>query len=143
MIRNFEKKDIEGIIEILKDHKKKLNQKYDEKTKSLFEMEEFENLYVYEKENKVIAYINFHMINFPIIAGKEIYISDLIVDEKNRGFGIGRILLDFVKKYAKVKGVSRIMLNNFTESEAYKRDFYIKNGFSKRDTMSNMIFEIY
>lgn len=89
-----------------------------------------------------MGYINMHIIDFPLLSGKKLYISELFVDSKRRTGKLGSQLLDFAKEKAKEFGCNRLMLNNSMESIAYERDFYKKHGFIHRESMANFILEI-
>ena len=90
-------------------------------------------------EGLITGYIVFHLIYFPLIAGKEVYISDLLISENERGKGIGSSLLSKVEQFAKENQCVRLMLNNPKESEGYQRDFYKKQGFTERITFANFV----
>lgn len=86
-----------------------------------------------------IGLISVHWIPFALIRGREGYISDLVVAKASRGAGIGSELLAAVETEAERKGCCRLMLNNHTGSEAYKREFYQKKGFQQRTDFANFV----
>ena len=88
---------------------------------------------------KVVGFINYHEIVFPMIAGKELYISDLLVDKNERGKKTGKKLIDEVDKTALSKGCKRLMLNNLKLAESYTRGFYRKSGFEERINIANFV----
>ena len=92
-----------------------------------------------EENNKTAGFLNAHFFEFPIIAGKECYISDLLIDPEMRGKSIGKKLLDQIEKISESKGVKRIMLINIKDADSYKREFYKKNGFEERDLAANFV----
>ena len=60
----------------------------------------------------------------------KVEIAKLLVSEKERGFGLGRKLIEFSERYAKdVLGKSMVMLD--TASETPARGFYLKLGFTE------------
>lgn len=89
--------------------------------------------------NKISGYIIMHIISFPMISGKELYISDLFICSKQRGKGIGRQMLQKAEELAKQNNCTRLMLNNNNESISYERLFYKKNGFKERTVFSNFV----
>lgn len=88
---------------------------------------------------KILGYICYHIYNFPLILGKECYISDLLVSSKSRGEGTGKGLIDAVESKAKEKRAIRLILNNPKEALSYKRSFYSKIGFTERDNFANFV----
>lgn len=68
------------------------------------------------------------------IKGKRIYLSRLIVKSEYRNRGIGRVIVDYLMKYAKLLGYQEISLGvNIDNISA--RHLYAKMGFA------NIIFE--
>ncbi len=70
------------------------------------------------KEQKLIGYVALH-IHSPTLAE----IRSLIVDEKARGLGVGKQLVEFCKDEAKALGVKEILVLT------YIADFFKKLGF--------------
>jgi len=93
-------------------------------------------------EDIPLGYINFHILNFPLISGKELYISELMINEHERNKNLGTKLINFAIDKAKELNCERIMLNNSMESISYKRNFYKNLGFAQRDTMANFVLKI-
>ena len=101
------------------------------------------NLIILEKENKVIGFLYayeeakghlpFHQKR------KYIVLDNIVIDEKYRNKGYGKILLDYIIEYAKKEKYNDIILNvyNFNEN-AIK--FYEKNGF--KTITQDMILKI-
>lgn len=148
MIRKFTQKDVPVINELIKTY---LNistdyHAYDsEKTIDALNtvVKEENNLYVIINDEDIpLGYINFHILNFPLISGKELYISELMVDEHERSKNLGTKLINFAIDKAKELNCERIMLNNSMESISYKRNFYKNLGFAQRDTMANFVLKI-
>lgn len=148
MIREFKEKDISKINEIILDYLS-YNPEYEIcKNKILESLENILNnnnrlFYVFtNSEDEAIAYMNLHIIDFPLISGKELYISELFVDSKVRGQNIGSKFIEFAIDKAEKLECKRIMLNNSITSKAYERNFYKKLGFIHRDSMANFILKI-
>jgi GNAT superfamily N-acetyltransferase len=97
-------------------------------------------IYIAEKGDKVVGYIAVHWLFYAILAGPEGYISELFVSKAERSQGIGKLLLEEVKKQAKIRGCSRLMLVNNRIRLSYEKEFYKKNGFIEREHIANFIF---
>ncbi len=147
MVRKINYKDINNIVSIISTyHKETNNTKIKEidiiKTVNQL-LDHGNNLYVgVDSSDSVVAFVNFHECFFPLIGGKEYYISELFVSSKHRGMNFGSELLEFVIEKAKVEGCRRILLNNAKTSKAFERSFYAKHGFMARDFMANFIMEL-
>jgi len=94
-------------------------------------------------DNRVLCgYMIFHLLNFPMINGKEAYITELFIDSKERGKGLGRKFLSIAENIARENKCSRLMLNNPKEYESYERSFYSKNGYIERDNFANFVKDL-
>ena len=100
------------------------------------------NIYIAEKGNEVVGYVSVHWVFYAILPGPEGYISELFVSEAERGQGVGNLLLEEVKKQAKIRGCSRLMLVNNRNRLSYEKEFYKKNGFIEREHIANFIFPL-
>jgi len=96
-------------------------------------------VYVAATGGRVDGYIVVHWIPFPMLAGTEAYISDLIVDRGQRGRGTGRRLVAVVESDARGRECVRLMLNNRVAAESFKREFYAKLGFRVREEFANLV----
>ncbi len=94
---------------------------------------------VAEREGRIAGYVAVHWIPFPMLAGTEAYISDLIVDRAMRGAGLGSRLIAEVERRARERGCARLMLNNRMAADSFTRGFYAKLGFRHRDDFANMV----
>jgi GNAT superfamily N-acetyltransferase len=94
---------------------------------------------VAEAHGRILGYVIVHWIPFPMLGGVEGYISDLLVGSAGRGAGVGSRLIAKVEATARDKGCVRLMLNNRIAAESFKREFYPKHGFQRRDEFANMI----
>ena len=97
------------------------------------------NIFVAEKGGQVVGYISVHWLFYVILPGPEGYISELFVSEKERGQGIGSLLIKEVKNQALKKCCSRLMLSNNRNRLSYEKEFYKKNGFIERQHVANFI----
>ena len=101
------------------------------------------NVFVAEKGDEVVGYIAIHWLFYAIFPGLEGYISELYVSEKERGHGIGSLLIDEVIKQAKIRNCYRLMLANNRNRLSYEKQFYKKKGFLEREHVANFILPLY
>lgn len=149
LIRELEIKDINEIGTLIIRYKKEMGRelsnqevlKIRELLISLIDKEDSITL-VCEIDKTIQGYINAHILNFPLLCGKECYVSDLLVNENIRGKGIGKKLIESLSKYAKSNNCNRLMLNNPKESKSYERSFYSKNGFTERTNFANFVLSL-
>lgn len=79
---------------------------------------------------KILAYAGFaELLN--LYYGRHIWIYELVVDEENRGKGLGKILLSHIEDYAKEKNLSCIALSSSLEKENAHRFYEGKMDFGK------------
>lgn len=148
MIRQVKEKDIKNIssliLDYLNSHPEYRPKEEDLRTaiKACAKKEDPMLFVITNDMDTAMGYINLHIIDFPLLSGKELYISELFVDSQRRNEKLGTSLLDFAKEKAKELGCNRLMLNNSMESIAYERDFYKKHGFVHRNTMANFVLNI-
>ncbi len=150
-IRKAKLKDTESIEMILRelawfDH---ITEKSSEITISKIEdhlrfcqQDSCHNIFVAEKGDEIVGYIAIHWLFYAILPGPEGYISELFVSEKERGHGIGSLLIEEVIEQAKRKGCSRLMLANNRNRVSYEKEFYKKNGFLERGHIANFILPL-
>lgn len=149
LIRELENSDINRLEELIINYKKESNQELsvdkvlevEELLTALINKEDSITL-VCEIDDIVQGYINAHILNFPLLTGKECYVSDLLINRAVRGKGIGKALIENLSKKAKDKKCIRLMLNNPKESKSYKTSFYSKYGFVERDNFANFILNL-
>jgi N-acetylglutamate synthase-like GNAT family acetyltransferase len=68
------------------------------------------------------------------LAGTILCIDELVVSNEARGGGAGRALLEYAKQRAIEMKAERIELHTRRNRESYKRQFYIKNGFTEANS---------
>ena len=90
-------------------------------------------------EEEVVAYVAVHWIPFPMLGGREGYVSDLIVGADWRGHGLGNRLMKAVEARASEMGCERLMLNNRVAAESFERGFFTKAGFRQRTDFANFV----
>jgi GNAT superfamily N-acetyltransferase len=99
------------------------------------------SVYVAEDEAAGLGgYIAVHWLPYLFMAGPEGYISELFLRQGSRGQGLGRQLLEKVKKEAIHRGCYRLSLLNGKHRESYQRAFYEKNGWEERPGMANFVY---
>lgn len=146
-IKSINNTDINSIIELIelfrKEQERILSSEDKKKIEiSLLNIMNYDNSEIFivkENNNRLIGYIAFHIIDFPLLAGKECYISDLLINPSSRGKGLGRKLIEKVESYSKKLGVKRLMLNNHKTEKSYISSFYQKIGFSERVDFANFV----
>ena len=98
--------------------------------------------YVAEQhEGDLAGYIAVHWLPCLFLGGPEGYISELFVREAERGRGIGARLTETVKREAKARGCSRLMVANSRSRDSYKRGFFQKLGWLEREHVANFIYK--
>ena len=124
LIREYRESDYESVNKIIIDSWN------DSKSKvSLDYCHEF----VAEMDGEIVGY--FYLLEAPdIIRNLNVYyIHYLCVDTSHRGMGIGRAMVEFIEKYAKINGVQRLELTSKNE-RIIAHKLYESFGFEKRDT---------
>lgn len=96
--------------------------------------------FVAEFENKVVGWIGAaQAIMIEVMPHCEI--NGLVIDEHRRGMGIGKLLIDKVKQWAKDKGNDKIGLHcNVKRTEAHL--FYQHMGFTEIKQQKNFVINI-
>jgi len=87
----------------------------------------------------VLGFINIHYADFPMVVGRECYVTDLLVKEAERGKGVGSALIEAAEKAARKRGCTRMMLNNGKWTPAYQNGYYTKFGFGERKNFANFV----
>jgi GNAT superfamily N-acetyltransferase len=150
-IRSVEEKDCDQLIDLLNgigwftEYFSNPNELLKNKFKAHIKLclsDNSHSLYVSEENNIVSGYASVHWLPYLFLSGPEGYISELFIREKDRGKGIGKSLLDTIKKEAYERGCSRLSLLNGRNRESYNRSFYQKYGFIERDQLSNFILKL-
>lgn len=145
-IESIQKKHISRLVELVQIFKQEKDHPATSIPPELIEMQftsvlETENslILVAVDGDTVLGYIAGHFIDFPMLGGKECYISDLLVNPKLRSRGVGSALVSRIEDEAESRGCKRLMLNNLKSAVSYLRKFYFKKGFQERDKVANMI----
>ena len=148
-IRTAEIKDIKFINELYKnlfETMEKLQPKY---IKSAFQDEEFikntiekeeAEIFVAIEEDKIKGFLLIQEQETPpytcMVFHKYAYITDLIVNTEDRGKGIGTMLLNFAKEWARKRNLDYIELgvlnNNDRAIKLYKKENFKKTMYIMR-----------
>ena len=151
-IRNAERRDIPGMIGLLKqvgqvhhdirpDIFRAGAQKYDEAALEAILADPARPIFVAAEGDFVLGYcfcVHESCENDPVLTDrKELYIDDLCVDEGRRGRGVARALYSHVLRYAKDSGCGFITLNVWEGNDAARR-FYELAGMTPRKTYMEM-----
>jgi GNAT superfamily N-acetyltransferase len=94
------------------------------------------------EEGKIIGYVSVHWLPYLFMHGPEAYVSELFVRDSARGRGVGRRLLQAVETEARSRWCTRMSLTNLRRRESYKRQFYVKAGWTERSDAANFIYQI-
>jgi len=146
-LRELEQRDVPELVELVFKYKRETNRDFPASKRSeigaaFFHAMESESTRVWvaaSSAGRLEGYIAAHLTHDPMIAGCEIYVSDLLVAETGRGSGVGSMLLDRAERFGRERGAVRVMLNNPKASESYRRDFYKKRGYIERLEFANFV----
>jgi len=96
--------------------------------------------FVAEYENKIVGWIGAaQALMIEVMPHCEI--NGLVIDEHHRGMGIGKLLIDNVKQWAKEKGNNKIGLHcNVKRTEAHL--FYQHLGFTELKQQKNFVIDL-
>ena len=90
----------------------------------------------------LVGYVAAHWLPYLILAGPEGFVSELFIDPRVRGRGLGSGLLELVVIEAKGRGCSRLQLVNFRSRESYQRGFYSRLGWEERGDAADFVLSI-
>lgn len=88
--------------------------------------------FIAELDNKEIAGI-LTLITYDLLSGIKVWIEDVVVDESQRGKGIGKELVLFAIAFARSHGAKTVELTS-RSSRIAANQLYLKIGFSLRET---------
>jgi len=96
--------------------------------------------FVAEYENKIVGWIGASQV-IMIEVMPHCEINGLVIGEYHRGMGVGKLLIDKIKLWAKEKGNNKIGLHcNIKRTEAHL--FYEHLGFTEIKQQKNYVIEI-
>lgn len=132
MIRKLELKNLEEVFELLDElYENKIEYSiFTQKYKAILKDNNFYGIVAVEN-NKVVGVLISRVINRLAKKKNILFIDDLIVNEKYRNTGIGKLLIQDATNYAISKDCGALELTSMIENvNAHK--FYENNGFEKR-----------
>ena len=140
MIRKLAKKDFNNKYLDLLDQLSSTNQEnftYDKFELFINQLNNNHNIYVIEKNNKIIASGTL-LIENKIIHnfGKVGHIEDIVVDFNERGSGLGKLMINYLIETAKNLNCYKIILNCNEKLITY----YEKYGFSQKNVQMAIYF---
>lgn len=83
-----------------------------------------------EKDGKAISLAGF-VVGYKLAWGKHLYVDDFVTDEQYRSIGAGKLMMDWVKSYAREQGCGQIHLDSSVKPFRYPAHrFYLNQGFN-------------
>lgn len=128
-IRELDLKELVTVFEVLSQLRRELD--YDEFEDLIYEMRsmEYKMLGVMDGET-LITYAGV-AIQTNLYHKRHLFVFDLVTDEKYRGRGYGKVMLEYLEDFARIAMCENIVLSSGVHREAAHR-FYENNGFSKK-----------
>lgn len=145
-IRTGEKKDLPSVLELVKElatYEKAPHEVIN--TVTMMEQDGFGSnpiygLFVAENENGIVG-ISLYYWRYSTWKGKRLYLEDIIVTEKERGSGIGKLLFDRTMQKALDENCSGMMWQVLEWNEP-AINFYKKYGAKLDDEWTNCTLEV-
>jgi GNAT superfamily N-acetyltransferase len=151
-IRAARLKDTLGIAEILRelgwfehinDESPKDTELRLERQFRLCEADDSHELLVAEdRAGDVVGYVSVHWLPYMTLPGTEGYVSEIYIRESARGKGVGKKLLQAVRRSAEHRGCTRLMLLNSRGHASYQRGFYEKDGWGELPEVATFVLPI-
>lgn len=131
-IRKTKLEDLDSVFELLDElYENKIEySKFTQKYKESLEDSSFYGIVAIEN-NKVVGVLISRVINRLAKKKNILFIDDLIVNEKCRNIGIGKLLIQTATAYAISKDCGALELTSMIQNINAHR-FYENNGFEKR-----------
>ena len=131
-IRKTKLEDLDSVFELLDElYENKIEySKFTQKYKESLEDNSFYGIVAIEN-NKVVGVLISRIINRLAKKKNILFIDDLIVNEKCRNIGIGKLLIQTATAYAISKDCGALELTSMIQNINAHR-FYENNGFEKR-----------
>ena len=135
-IRKTKLEDLDSVFELLDElYENKIEySKFTQKYKDSLEDSSFYGIVAIEN-NKVVGVLISRVINRLAKKKNILFIDDLIVNEKCRNIGIGKLLIQTATAYAISKDCGALELTSMIQNINAHR-FYENNGFEKRQYKS-------
>ena len=128
-IRKLDLKELDVAWNVVKQLREHLT--YDKFEDLIYDMRarEYTMLGIFEKE-KLISYAGV-IVQTNLYHKRHLFVDELVTDVKYRSKGYGKMMLEYLKDYAKVGMCERIVLSSgISRQEAHR--FYEKEGFSNK-----------
>ncbi len=128
-IRELDLKELDTIYKVLSQLRTELT--YKEFEDLIYDMRymEYKMIGIIDKE-QLITYAGV-ALQTNLYHKRHLYVFDLVTDKSFRGKGYGKMMLEYLKDYAKVGMCENIVLSSgLTREEAHA--FYEKDGFTKK-----------
>ncbi len=128
-IRKLDLKELDVAWGVVKQLREQLT--YDEFEDLIYDMRarEYTMLGIFQKE-ELISYAGV-IVQTNLYHKRHLFVDELVTDVKYRSKGYGKMMLEYLKDYAKMGMCKSIVLSSgLTRKEAHK--FYEKEGFAKK-----------
>lgn len=141
-MKNFDNiviKELDNISEafpIMSQIYKMTLEEYNEQISEMVSKNDFKMIAAFSG-GKIVGVAGYWVLRM-IYCGRYMQVSSLIVDEKSRGAGIGKKLLDEIEKIGKKLECQKIILDSFTENKKshslyYRENFHIRGFHFMKD----------
>lgn len=128
-IREINLKELDTVYEVLSQLRTELS--YKEFEDLIYDMRymEYKMIGIFEDE-KLITYAGV-AIQTNLYHKRHLYVYDLVTDVTKRGFGYGKMMLDYLVDFSKMGMCENIVLSSGIQREKAHM-FYENNGFDKK-----------
>jgi len=128
-IREMTLKELYSAYELVVQLRQELS--YDEFEDLIYDMRhmEYKMIGIFERE-KLVSYAGV-AIQTNLYHKRHLYIYDLVTDKQFRSRGYGKMMMEYLRDYAKTAACEHLVLSSGLQREDAHR-FYEKEGFEKR-----------
>jgi GNAT superfamily N-acetyltransferase len=128
-IRELTLKELYSVYDVLSQLRIDLS--YDEFENLVYDMRHIDYKMIGIMEKDVLVTFAGVAVGTNFYHKRHLFIYDFVTDEKYRAKGYGKMMLDYLKDYAKMAMCENLVLSSsFQKEDAHK--FYEKSGFSKK-----------
>jgi GNAT superfamily N-acetyltransferase len=128
-IRELDLKELYTVYDIVSQLRTGLS--YEEFEDLIYDMRHMEYKMIGIMEDDILVCYAGVAVQTNLYHKRHLYVFDLVSDEKKRGQGYGKMMLEYLKDYAKIAMCENIVLSSgFAREEVHQ--FYEKNGFKKK-----------
>lgn len=128
-IRELDLKELVSVFDVLSQLRTELD--YDEFEDLIYEMRSMEYKMVGVMDGEVLITYAGVAVQTNLYHKRHLYVFDLVTDEKYRGRGYGKMMLEYLHDFAKMGMCENIVLSSGVHREK-AHEFYEKNGFAKK-----------